>query len=346
MDRTRVVGVSNRTRYWQHYVFSQPPAGYRYSRGVDIPWHVLWVKQQFLAHTKLFFPLKRMDMFHTYNGIVANGRPWVIEVESYLPRYRPMKESHPLSRWAMRRLASDDCKWILFSSENAARMNRDNLIDHGVDPAKMDVLYRSVERFMPGERPKDHFQVVFVGNGFYRKGGIELLKAFRSIRRDDIRLTIISSMEVDWEVIPTAEQIAWVREAIASDPRITWEPGVPHHEVPQRMRRAHVFVNTTFGDTFNNAVMEAMGCELPVIASDISALPEMITDGVNGWMVPVRSMESDAIAEVIAQRLLQLMDDPALRERMGKASMAVVEDRFDIRTRNARLGAMYDKALS
>ncbi len=341
----RVVGISNRTRYWQHYVFSQPPAGYRYSRGVDIPWHVLRVKQQFLAHTKFFLPLKRMDMFHTYNGIVANGRPWVIEVESYLPRYRPMSEDHFLSKWAVRRLASDDCKWILFSSENAARMNREKLIAQGVDPAKMDVLYRSVERFVPAERPSDHFHVIFVGNGFYRKGGIELLKAFRSIRRDDIRLTIISSMEVDWEVIPTPEQIDWVRTTIAADPRITWEPGVPHHEVPQRMRRAHVFVNTTFGDTFNNAVMEAMGCELPVIASDISALPEMITDDVNGWMIPVRTLGSDAIAERIAQRLLQLMDDHGLRERMGKASMAVVEEHFDIRKRNARLGAMYDRAL-
>jgi hypothetical protein len=123
----RVIGISNKTRYWQHYCFSNPPDGYRYSRMADVPWHVLKVKNQFLAHTKLFFPLKHADLYHTYNSIVANRRPWVIEVESYLPRYKPMKETNPLFKWGQRRLASNDCKWLLFTSENTARMNRENL---------------------------------------------------------------------------------------------------------------------------------------------------------------------------------------------------------------------------
>ena len=56
----RVVGISNRTRYWQHYVFSNPPEGYRYERMLDVPWHMLRVNNQFLAHTKFFFPFKRV----------------------------------------------------------------------------------------------------------------------------------------------------------------------------------------------------------------------------------------------------------------------------------------------
>lgn len=341
----RVIGVSNRTRYWQHYVFSQPPEGYRYSRMIDVPWHVLKVEQQFLAHTKLFFPVKHADMYHTYNGIVANRKPWVIEVESYLPRYRPMSEDHFLSKWAVRRLASADCKWILFSSQNAARMNREKLIAQGVDPAKMDVLYRAVERYLPAERSRELFEVLFVGNGFYRKGGIELLKAFQRIDRSDIRLTILSSMEIDWGVLPTDAEVRWAQEYIAWDTRISWKPGVPHAEVVQYMRRADVFVNTTFGDTFNNAVMEAMACQLPVIASEVSALPEMIENGVNGWQVPVQGRTSEDIADELAHRLLMLMDDREGRERMGRASAAVAADRFEINKRNARLKELYDDAL-
>ena len=342
----RVIGISNKTRYWQEYAFRNAPEGYRYERMLDIPWHVLRVQNQFLAHTKLFFPLRRADIYHTYNGIVVNRAPWVIEVESYLPRYRPMPDDHRLAKWALRRLASHDCKAILFSSEHTARMNRERLAQAGVDLAKTAVLYRAVEHYRAAERPTDVFNVLFVGNGFYRKGGVELLKAFQQLKRPEARLRIISSMEVDWAVMPTDEQVRWVEHTISGDARIQWDRGLPHAEVVQCMRRSHVFVNTTFGDTFNNAVMEAMGCQLPVIGSRVSALPEMIEDGSNGWMIAVHDQNSERIASELHQKLERLMDDPGLVRSMGERSMAIARSKFDLRARNAGLLAIYDKALA
>lgn len=343
----RVVGISNKTRYWQHYCFSNPPEGYRYSRGVDVPWHLLRVKNQFLAHTKLFFPLKHADLYHTYNSVVANCRPWVIEVESYLPRYKPMHESHPLFRWGLRRLASDHCKQLIFTSENTARMNRDRLIKEGVDPAKMCVVYRAVEQYQPAEKDPAHFTILFAGNGFYRKGGVELLKAFQRLgRTKDVRLWIVSTLEVDWGVFPKQEDIDWVERTIADDPRITLHLGLPHSSLLQMMRRAHVFVSTTFSDPFNNTVLEAMGAQLPVISSRISSIPEIVQDGLNGWLLPVEGRGSDEIAEEIAQRLHLLMTDSALYRSMCAESLSLVRKKFDLRVRNAKIKAIYDKALA
>lgn len=342
----RVIGISNKTRYWQHYCFSNPPEGHRYSRMVDIPWHLLRVKQQFLAHTKFFFPLKHADIYHTYNSVVANHRPWVVEVESYLPRYRPMREDHPLFKWGLRRLAGEDCRQLIFTSENSARMNRDKLIAHGVDPGKMSVVYRAVERYRPAEKDPGRFTILFAGNGFYRKGGIELLKAFARLKRDDARLWIVSTMEVDWGVLPPKEDIAWAEQRIARDPRITLHRGLPHDRLLQLMRQAHVFVSTTFGDPFNNTILEAMGARIPVICSNISSLPEIVQEGRNGWLLPVVDRPSEAIAEDIAHHLEQLIADPALYERMCAASHAVVEEKFDLRVRNARLVEIYDRALA
>ena len=144
----RVVGISHKTRYWQHVAFREPPDGYRYARLVDFPWHLLPIRNAFLWHTRYFFPVRRPDICHTYNCIVANRWPWVIEVESYLPRYRPMRASHPLYKWGLRRLASTDCRAILFTSEHTAGMNREHLVKAGVDPTKMSVLYRAVEQFL------------------------------------------------------------------------------------------------------------------------------------------------------------------------------------------------------
>ncbi|MCB9166347.1 MAG: glycosyltransferase family 4 protein [Flavobacteriales bacterium] len=341
----RVVGISNKTRYWQYYAFNNPPEGYRYSRMVDVPWHMLKVRQQFLLHTKCFLPFKHADLFHTYNSVVANQRPWVIEVESYLPRYRPMRESHPFFRWGQRRLASNDCKWLIFTSENTARMNRDHLVSFGVDPAKMTVVYRAVEQYRPDAKAPGRFTILFAGNGFYRKGGVELLKAFRQLGGDDIELWIVSTMEVDWGVLPGPDVIAWTERTIADDPRIRLHRGIPHWKLVQLMRKAHVFVSTTFSDPFNNTILEAMGAQLPVICSDVSSLPEIVQQDRNGWLLPVEGRESDAIAEEIATRLRLLRDDPALLARMGVASLDVVRERFDLRVRNARLAELYDSAL-
>lgn len=342
----RVVGISNKTRYWQHYAFSNPPEGYRYTRGLDMPWHVLKVRNQFLAHTKCFLPLKHVDIYHTYNSVVANHRPWVIEVESYLPRYKPMRESHPLFKWGQRRLAGADCKWLIFTSTNTFHMNRDRLVAAGVDPAKMVVLYRAVEQYVPGPKDASRFTILFAGNGFYRKGGVELLKAFQRLGRPDAQLVIVSTMEVDWGVVPSAQDVQWAERTIADDPRITLHRGLGHDKLLQHMRRADVFVSTTFADPFNNTVLEAMGAQLPVISSTVSSIPEIVEHDRNGWLLQVNGRHSDAIADEIAEKLRALMDSPELLVRMSGNSLAVVREKFDIDVRNARIAALYDQALA
>src|SRR5690606_27061038 len=124
---------------------SNPPAGHRYERKLDIPWHTAGIKVEFLANTKFFMPFVQADLLHTYNGVVANPRPWVIEVESYLPRYEGMSPANPLYKWALRRLAGGDCKALIFTSRNAMQRNRDHLVAAGVDTAKMSVVYRAVQ---------------------------------------------------------------------------------------------------------------------------------------------------------------------------------------------------------
>jgi glycosyltransferase involved in cell wall biosynthesis len=66
---------------------------------------------------------------------------------------------------------------------------------------------------------------------------------------------------------------------------------------------------------------------------------------VNGWVLPVTGRNSDDIAEETGARILQLMDDPALRGRMGNANGAIIAERFTLEVRNAALIKLYDKAL-
>lgn len=341
----RTVAISHKTRFWQHYCFSNPPEGYRYVRGKDIPWHLAGITSESFANTKLFLPFGRADLYHTYNGVVANAHPWVVEVESYLPRYKRMRPDQPLYRWAMRKLGSRHCKALVFTSEWAKARNVEHLTAGGIDPRKMKVIYRAVEQYGPNGRDKRVFTIVFAGNGFFRKGGVELLKAFKLLKRPEARLVIISTLEVDWGVFPEPAVVTWAEKTIAEDPHITLHRRLPHEELIGHMRTGDVFASTTFMDPFNNTVLEAMGCGLPVISSDAGALPEVVQNGVNGWVMPTEGRDSGEIAEELAQRLRKLMDDADLRARMGAANEPIVKARFSLTVRNAALTSLYGAAL-
>jgi glycosyltransferase involved in cell wall biosynthesis len=341
----RTIAISHKTRYWQHYCFSNPPAGYRYVRGLDVPWHLAGLSAESLANTKAFLPWRRADLYHTYNGVVANAHPWVVEVESYLPRYKYMAEKHPVYQWALRKLRGSHCKALVFTSGWAKGLNEERLSAAGVDPGKMSVIYRAVAQYAPAGRDERYFTILFAGNGFFRKGGVELLKAFKALKQPEARLVIISTLEVDWGIFPDAEVVTWAEKTIAEDPRIILHRRLPHEALIEQMRAADVFASSTFMDPFNNTVLEAMGCGLPVICSNAGALPEVVRDGVNGWVMATEGRTSENIAEELRQRIRQLMDDGSLRARMGAANDAIIQEHFCLGVRNAALTKLYDAAL-
>jgi glycosyltransferase involved in cell wall biosynthesis len=74
---------------------------------------------------------------------------------------------------------------------------------------------------------------------------------------------------------------------------------------------------------------EAMACGKPVVATAVGGIPEIIEDGVSGFLVPPRQP-----AEAAA-RVLRLLTDPDLRERMGARARQIVAEKFNLR-RNVR----------
>jgi glycosyltransferase involved in cell wall biosynthesis len=87
------------------------------------------------------------------------------------------------------------------------------------------------------------------------------------------------------------------------------------------------------------ALMEALGMSLPVVATDISGVSELVEDGVTGLLVPER--DPDALAEAIDR----LRNDPELGRRLGEAGRGRVVSEFDLRTNTARLDALLGKSI-
>ena len=90
----------------------------------------------------------------------------------------------------------------------------------------------------------------------------------------------------------------------------------------QRLRRAHLLVLPSYMEGMPNAIIEAMATGLPVVATDVGAVVDVVSDGVNGILIPPRNIDR------LAQALRKLLLDAPLRERMGRAGWHIAKDRF------------------
>jgi colanic acid/amylovoran biosynthesis glycosyltransferase len=85
--------------------------------------------------------------------------------------------------------------------------------------------------------------------------------------------------------------------------------------------------------------MEAMAMEIPVIATGITGIPELIRDGVDGLLV----MPSDVAA--LAAAIARLIDEPLLRRGLGLAGRLRVIDRYNLAVNVGRLAAVFARRL-
>jgi len=88
------------------------------------------------------------------------------------------------------------------------------------------------------------------------------------------------------------------------------------------------------------SILEAMARRRPVVATSVGGIPEVITSGVDGILVPPE--DPPALAAAIGS----LLADPALRERLGEAGYRTVRDRFSIDAQVHRIEAVYDEELA
>ncbi|MCB0293205.1 MAG: glycosyltransferase family 4 protein, partial [Calditrichaeota bacterium] len=92
-------------------------------------------------------------------------------------------------------------------------------------------------------------------------------------------------------------------------------------------------------DIIPNSLIEAMAMRLPVIATPVGGIPEMVEEGISGLIVP----PGDAAA--LADAIRKLIDDPQLSAELGRNARKRVEERFDIHRNIASYTALFKAAL-
>jgi glycosyltransferase involved in cell wall biosynthesis len=204
------------------------------------------------------------------------------------------------SQWAKDSLAAD----------YAVPADKITVIPPGIDTARWD-FDRSARRSGP-------VHLLFVGGDFARKGGDTLLEAFGRLPPSlDVRLHIVTKTRGVGEGLPGVT---------------VWHDAQPNSEALLRLfAQADLFVFPTRGDCLPLAVMEALASGLPVVTTTVGALPEAVTHGETGWIVP----PDDAGA--LADALAALAADSPLRARLACQARVVGRERFDAEKNYGRL---------
>ena len=110
-------------------------------------------------------------------------------------------------------------------------------------------------------------------------------------------------------------------------------------DVPDLLAALDVLVLTSTTESSPNAILEGMAVGLPVVATNIGGIPELVTHGLTGYLFPPGD------ARVLAGFVVHLMREPSLRQKMGSAGRERVERDFSVATVLKKLGAFYNEML-
>ncbi len=110
-------------------------------------------------------------------------------------------------------------------------------------------------------------------------------------------------------------------------------------DIPALMSAADVFVLPTLTEALPTVLAEAMAARLPIVASRVGGVPEMVTDGVNGRLLEPGDPRQ------LAETCLELLTRPEFRAEMGGRGRSIVEQKFDVRVQAEHLRTLYQRLM-
>lgn len=180
-------------------------------------------------------------------------------------------------------------------------------VEKGVPESKLACipLGADLNTFRPVSKNDDVFRVLYVGQMSLRKGLPYLLEALAPLRLPRFELVLIGPMSDEGRPLFAKYEGGF-----------RYLGTVPKSLLYQHYSQASVFVIPTIEDGAPTVLGEAIACGLPVVITPNSAGPDLITDGQEGYIVPIRAVEA------IRERVLFLYHHPETRDEMAHASLA------------------------
>ncbi len=219
---------------------------------------------------------------------------------------------------------------------------RDRVLELGFPEARTKTHYIGVDcrTTQPRNPTEETPTILHVARLVEVKGTEYLIRAVASLaqRHATVELVVIGEG-------PLMQSLQALAKSLGIEGRVRFLGAQPHEEVLAWMHKAAILalpsVRTASGrvEGLGMVLLEAAATGVPAVGSRIGGIPEGIIDGKTGFLAPERD------AGALAHRLGELLDDPAMRLRMGMAARELVERQFDIHRQTEALEDHYDGVL-
>jgi glycosyltransferase involved in cell wall biosynthesis len=220
---------------------------------------------------------------------------------------------------------------------------KQDLMKKGIPDEKISVVYNGVDREFLKENDcatssailnkyglPNHF-CLYVGRLTARKGIDYLLRALTKIK--GVHCAVVGDG-------PQREYLSSLAVRFGLQKRITFTGYVPKEDLKQLYATTDFLVLPSVAEGLPLVVMEALAMGAPVIASRVAGIPDVISDGYNGVMVPPKDADS------LSKTIHKLTYDPELRERMSYNARRTINDRFSWENIAKGVLRVYDKACT
>jgi glycosyltransferase involved in cell wall biosynthesis len=313
-----------RERLWHLFYFAEAMILLRHCRRAGIT-HI---------HAQFADSATDVAMLVTYyrRGTRVGGQEcsWSLAVHGSVEFYNVAR--HALaSKLARARFAvaiSDFGRSQLMTLAPSERWQHIHVVRCGVDPR----VY-----VPPPERPGSdrRVEILFVGRLLHGKGLSLLLEAIAELRRRELEVS--ASIVGDG---PARGELQAVARRLGLSEHVRFLGAVGQDDLRQLYSGADIFCLPSFAEGIPVVAIEAMAMELPVVTTRIMGIPELVTDGTEGLLVPPGRVDP------LTEALERLVRAPEERRQMGRAARRKVEREYDVARSAKRLRAVLEDELS
>jgi glycosyltransferase involved in cell wall biosynthesis len=159
--------------------------------------------------------------------------------------------------------------------------------------------------------------VGYIGRFSKEKGILKLAKSIPIVlkHRKTIHFTLCGEGNL-------SDEVRTITRYAGSDANVKLTGWVSHEEIPSRLNDFKLLVLPSYTEGLPNSMLEAMACGTPVLAASVGAIPDIIKDGENGFLLKSNTPEH------IAERIVEIFDKPKLLERVSINAYNHVRDQF------------------
>jgi alpha-maltose-1-phosphate synthase len=308
--------------------------------------------------------VKGVDLVHSHTWY-ANLGGHLAKLTWSVPHVVTTHSLEPLRPWKVEQLGggyalSTFCERTALEGADAViavskGMRQDVLTCYpDVSPDSVHVIHNGVDAEVYRPQPSEATLVklgiepgrpyAFFNGRITRQKGLHLLLAAALKIDPSYQLVIVASSpdtpEIGAEVAALADRVRVERGNLVWVDRF-----LPLEELIHLHSSATVFVCPSIYEPFGLVNLEAMACETAVVASRVGGIPEIVEDGKTGYLVDYDPSELESFTTTLAARVEELLSDPALASRLGKAGRVRAIEHFSWPAIAAQTVELYESLL-